>query len=818
MYSLSLFLEFLKAELEVEVNQIIIKNKMDKPEYWIPYGDIDSNYSIIGNQSSNAEKALVEKITNAIDALFMRKCYELKIDPKGLKVPQNPKEALELFYNIKGGNPNNITKIQEEEIFNDLIIMATTKNCSTWENLDRNERELNIIMYDGGEGQSPGKIPKTILSLLANNKKDIPFTQGNFNQGGSGALKYCGKNGYSLVLSRRHPNIIEKCTDISNYVENEWGWTLIREELRPGYKNPVYTYYAPNGGIPTFKANFVNIKPKILRGNDAKKYLDYYSSCSAAIPYSEPAYYGTMIKLYNYQLDSKGPLVSHFKYDLGRCIYDTYLPVRLIDCRKNKFNNETIFRGLKKFLEDDLNEKENKRLINDMFPIVNTFKIQNQEVKVTVYGFNKRNSGKKSEKSFLDETSPILLTLGQQIQGTMDSRILSSSGLSLIKNSLLTIIEFPNITPEFKKDLFMTDRERLVDKQPKKMIQDKLKNFYKNDETIKAFCAERMKSNMEQMTDENPGVKIAVQNLIENNLNIQNLLRLGSLVPARQNIQKGNVGHLGSVPKKENGTPKSNQKRKNIEIREDPTYFIPILNKDGISYIKKVKQKRGFKINFKTDAPEEFFERLNKKGKIKILIDGKETDSYSRTLIPGKLTLYFDSKIASRVGQSSIFINIFCKEISLDVRVNVRLEVIKPEESKSNDSNKSRGVSLGLPLCKWVGLDAGIDGINMETAVILNKSEDIEEYLINKDNIFLKEKVNQVTLEALKEYYEIIFKYSMLFNAIYVKNKEEEIRKHHQKSIYNSIEEAVYFSTAYMASTFFVTEQFNFDMRKVLSS
>ena len=63
-----------------------------------------------------------------------------------------------------------------------------------------------------------------------------------------------------------------------------------------------------------------------------------------------------------------------------------------------------------------------------------------QRVNVKVFGFNKRDSSKKDEKSVIGE-KPIIFTLGQQVQGGLDGRILSSIGLSSIKSSLLIVLE-----------------------------------------------------------------------------------------------------------------------------------------------------------------------------------------------------------------------------------------------------------------------------------------------------------------------------------------------------------------------------------------
>ncbi len=816
--SKNVFLELLKAETVKELGQLIVKHGMSDTKDWVPYGGIESNFSVIGNQSSSAEKALVEKITNMIDALLMRKCYSFGINPKGLDAPKNLKQALEMFFGVVDGEARKMTKEQEEEFLNDLCIMATTKDCKTWNELKGDEKQLNILAYDAGEGQSPKRLPITILSLLAGNKADIPFTQGNFNQGGSGKLNYCG-GGYCLVISKRHPDILDQFRDPEDDTLDYWGWTLIREEFRDGWKNPVYTYYAPGGRVPMFKSDSLPLKAEVITGNEAKKYLDYDKSCTAAIPYSKEVEYGTLFKMYDYKLQHKGPLVSHFKYDLGKCIYDTFLPINLLDCRKNKFNNDGIFRGLKKMLEDDMKEPVDKRLINDKFPIENTFKIDNQQVKITVYGFNKRDNGKKDEKSLIDETKPILLTLGQQIQGGMDSRIISNAGLGVIKNSLLTVIEFPNITPQFKKDLFMTDRERLLDKESKKLIIEKLKSFYKNDEVLKEFCSERIASKANEIDPNNDTVKNALEKWIDKNPHIKDMLGFGIVVPGSKGSEKTKSGHNQPKDKSDKPDVKNPRVKEVPVVREDPTFFIPLLDKINGMYIKDVLKDKSFKISFKTDSPLDFFERINKQGEIDVLIDGKVTNGFSKTIVPGRLSLYFDSSVSHKVGNKKVEVIIHCEEMGMSIYHLIEFKILNERRQKSKEINDQGNGYLGLPDWKEIELKNGIDGVTEETAVMLDISDDKEIFYINMDNKYLKQKINDLNSDGEKQFYKKVYTFAMLFNAISTKSFESSKKSKSEISVFEDrIEEAVKYSTMAMARTFFLTEQFTEEMKKSLTA
>ena len=77
-------------------------------KYWRFYGDYENNYNTIGNQQSQPEAALVEKIINSVDARLMNECQMLSINPEGKKAPKSIREAVARFFD-KDANPNNPT-------------------------------------------------------------------------------------------------------------------------------------------------------------------------------------------------------------------------------------------------------------------------------------------------------------------------------------------------------------------------------------------------------------------------------------------------------------------------------------------------------------------------------------------------------------------------------------------------------------------------------------------------------------------------------------------------------------------------------------
>ena len=88
-----LFDSLFSAPTEKDVDIILQNNPIfQSPDNWRPYGDNESNFSVVENQQANPVAALVEKLTNSIDALLMRKCYEADIDPCSKQAPKTMEE------------------------------------------------------------------------------------------------------------------------------------------------------------------------------------------------------------------------------------------------------------------------------------------------------------------------------------------------------------------------------------------------------------------------------------------------------------------------------------------------------------------------------------------------------------------------------------------------------------------------------------------------------------------------------------------------------------------------------------------------------
>src|SRR5687768_1157375 len=114
----ALFFNLFNARTEEEVDQIISKDSnIFSDENWFPLGGDEKMFGIVRGQQSNPIAALIEKATNCIDAILMRKCFETGINPKSDTAPKTMNEAIEKFFpNHKQWDLQTFRRKQSEEI------------------------------------------------------------------------------------------------------------------------------------------------------------------------------------------------------------------------------------------------------------------------------------------------------------------------------------------------------------------------------------------------------------------------------------------------------------------------------------------------------------------------------------------------------------------------------------------------------------------------------------------------------------------------------------------------------------------------------
>jgi hypothetical protein len=349
------------TESEDEVIDILKKeNYWDDSENWQFFGEDENNYSIIGNQQSKPETAIVEKIINSVDAMLMGECLSQKIKPESTDAPKNINDALLKFFKIHDGKLTNISAKERSKLADNICFVATGKKTNP-----------TYALIDKGEGQSPAKLHDTILSLRKSNKLRIPFVQGKFNMGGTGVFRFCGETNIQLIVSKRNPIIAANEGDPT---KNYWGFTVVRrEDPTNGVRSSNYKYLAPCKQILFFESENIPVIPQ------------QYPN-----PYGNPLKYGTYLKFFEYKI---GPgLRTNVTLDLYNRLSilmpSIALPIKLFERRigYNANSAETVLSGLSVRVDEDRSDN-----IEEKFPTSGKLTVSGEKMKYSIYVFKKGN-------------------------------------------------------------------------------------------------------------------------------------------------------------------------------------------------------------------------------------------------------------------------------------------------------------------------------------------------------------------------------------------------------------------------------------------
>src|SRR5262245_35014444 len=151
----TLLRELLEAEDEQAVIEALQKRDLFNAKFdsrWKYLGNMPNNQSIVHNQQSTPAAALVEKYTNAGDAILMRHCRQRRINPRSSEAPQSMAKAVELFFgDLNERKQDELRKFAEEN----MVLYATGSKARP-----------SLSIYDAGEGQLAEDFPKTFCSLI----------------------------------------------------------------------------------------------------------------------------------------------------------------------------------------------------------------------------------------------------------------------------------------------------------------------------------------------------------------------------------------------------------------------------------------------------------------------------------------------------------------------------------------------------------------------------------------------------------------------------------------------------------------------------
>lgn len=586
-----LALALLKANSEVEaIETLRDAGYWDDEDSWRLYGDRDGNFATIGNQQARPEAALVEKIVNAVDARLLNECLRLGIDPESQKALTSIREAIAQFIDGKprgsasGGTIDGWTGTKQLEQAR-LITLAITGNKPR-------QGMPCITIVDAGEGQTPQRFPDTFMSIDRSNKLRIPFVQGKFNMGGTGALKFCGKHGLQLVMSRRNPEIVKRWKGSGQKWEStdpradEWAFTIVRRERPTGelgqVRNSVFRYLAPlTGEVLSFKADAL---PILSEGNK---------------PYVKEAKFGSVVKLFEYDMKGfasqalmKGGLLSR----LEALLPNIALPVRVHECRDYRGDEARSFENSLVGLCVRLNENRGDNLESG-YPTSSSFVVRQEKMTAQIYAF------KEGKAESYTTNEGVIFTINGQTHGHIPKTFFERSRVKMqrLAKSLLVVVDCSDLSVGAREDLFMNSRDRLSAGELRKEIEEELESIIRNHEGLRELQARRRSEEISTRLEESKPLEEVLDSIIKSSPTLTRLFKFGQRLskPHRADAEEhGEGGGQGNAAGHGAFNP-----------RPHPTYFRFHRKRDGESLSRNAEIDRRCRIKFDTDAPNDYFER-----------------------------------------------------------------------------------------------------------------------------------------------------------------------------------------------------------------
>jgi len=714
----------------------------DCPDCWRDLGDMENNFSTAGAQQSDPVAALVEKLVNAADARLMNECLVAGIDPQGTEAPPSVRHAVAQLVqksshpeNETNGLIENMTRLERTELARKATL-ATTGQKS----------QPSITIVDEGEGQTPERVPHTFMSLNKSNKLRVPFVQGRFNMGGTGALRFCGDKRMQLIVTRRNPAI---ATD-SNSDDSLWGFTVVRRETpTTGEKNSVYRYLAPidadrerQGGVLRFQAEELNVLPD---GNQA---------------YAKPLTYGSLIKLYEYKFSGTSNILmgDGLLRQVDVRLPSPALPMMFHECRnyggkEGSFSNPGT--GLSVRLADNVAGN-----LADGFPYDEVMTVDGQEFSIRFFGFK---DGKA--KTYLNKSEGILFVVNGQTQGVLSSRFYTRRGInfSYVSDSLLTRVDCSKIDQWAHEELFMNTRESLADSQFRRKVETALQKKIGENAALKEFNHRRRAEKIKEKVKDDKTLEDVLKNVMRKSPALSALFLTGERL--------ADLTATAPVTSKEG-----------FVGEQFPTYFHFRNRKPGEVLSRNCEKGREVRITFDTDAENNYFGRTKEKGKYSVFAvdqDGQNTTilNHSISLFNGTATLKMELP-ASKVGDQYTIKIMITDNSRIDPFVNNFEGTIIPFVSReghestrrkppSNEKGDDRLApsGLSLPHVEWVQREEweshDFDKSSALRVVQSDEGADAShrsfDFFINAENIYLQKELERAkgTEDLLREQFKI---------------------------------------------------------------
>lgn len=450
--------EILSIYTESQLDSFIKKySGFDLNEKNLSQSMIEKNWKFLGgnksngsnaNILSNGEKGLIERLTNAIDAVVAKE-KEVNMITSANSSEVIIKAAFPNYYaninNIKKGLSN---KLQVKDAEDKIILVVNDGSKS-------NKPTFDII--DKGIGLNGEDFPSTILSLNNGNKldKNKGYLIGAFGQGGSTSLPFT----YGTIIISKKNNVFS-FTVIKGVELNDW-------------KNISYVYMTDNGIINTAISNDNN-----------EDYLQDFIKADS----------GTLIRMVETDISKRfrdndvvkpGMLGDYINTEL----FNVGLPVKIVENRGNYRDNTS---NQKRYSYGSFLKLQTSGYVKKEYSGRISVEHKGRSYNLDYYvilpkdesDWGKESECKKTIEMFNVYYDPIIYTVNGQTITTERFTKLNNAGLNFLRYRLLVVVDLDVLGTE-KYKFFTSNRAQIQNTDLTHGFTDMVVQALANEENLK---------------------------------------------------------------------------------------------------------------------------------------------------------------------------------------------------------------------------------------------------------------------------------------------------------------------------------------------
>ena len=216
----NLLLSLFKCERVKAIDMVLRDNNLLDDDNWRPIGGDQFNFTRVGSHGTTNVGAIIEKITNAQDAVLEKFEHLTGLDLAKMNAAEMLRSCSEC-----GVSPGDAQ----------VNILCTGDGIG-----------VNLTIQDNGIGQPPDAFPVTFFKMGESEKRNKEFCQGRYGHGSIAIANFCA---YQILVSKR----------IGSGV---FGFSVVRQrEENDDTQAPVLEYLAPGGKIIEFAKDSVSLIP-----------------------------------------------------------------------------------------------------------------------------------------------------------------------------------------------------------------------------------------------------------------------------------------------------------------------------------------------------------------------------------------------------------------------------------------------------------------------------------------------------------------------------------------------------------------------------